>query len=721
MNRACAVLAIAVSISFANVARAQPLADRVPGDALFYVAWAGSESMAPGYAGSHLKAVLDESKFGDFVNLSIPKLLRKVGMADQNAGQVAQMVAAIGGPMWRHPTAFYFGGIDVPAGGQPTPKLALLCDAGAEGKALADQFRNLIAQAPGAPFKVEEANGFVVVSAGANGWGAAQKPAAALSAAKSFTAALAQVQQKDSVAAIYVDVEGVVALADATLAQAPVGQQWAGIRDSLGLKGVKRALWTAGFDGKEWADRAFVEAPAPRTGFLPAVFEGTPLSDDIVKTIPQSATVASAGKGDVAATITMIREAVAKVSPQTGETVANVILQINQALGLDVEKDVFGLFGDEWAFYLDPLATGNGLLGFTLVNKTRDGPKLEASLTRLESVANDLIKRNMRDAPVTLSFSKTAVGGTTLHQFALPLITPAWAIKDGNIYLGLYPQVVEAAIEQGGGKNKSILDNPEYVALRKRLDGPAANDVAFVDLPKTAANGYQDLLMLSRVYLGLADLFGAETPPMLLPPLRKIMPHLSPAGSVSWSDDAGWHYKGICPFPGSGLLTSGGGGQLMVAQQALLVSILLPSLNRAREQANRVKCAANMSYIYKCMYLYSNENKGKFPPDLGTLIKTQDIAAQFFVCPSGSDGPVPTFANLDESAKWVNENSAYIYLGAGKNNLVPAEEIVMYEKPDNHNRQGMNVVYGDGHVEYHRMDEAMKLIDAQQKKKGGGQ
>src|SRR4051812_46631839 len=92
---------------------AQPLADRVPADAMIYVGWSGSESMGPGYAGSHLKAVLDESKWGDFVNQSIPKLLQKIGMADRQAGQVAQMVAAIGGPMCRHPTAFYFGGVDM--------------------------------------------------------------------------------------------------------------------------------------------------------------------------------------------------------------------------------------------------------------------------------------------------------------------------------------------------------------------------------------------------------------------------------------------------------------------------------------------------------------------------------------------------------------------------------------------------------------------------------
>jgi prepilin-type N-terminal cleavage/methylation domain-containing protein len=46
---------------------------------------------------------------------------------------------------------------------------------------------------------------------------------------------------------------------------------------------------------------------------------------------------------------------------------------------------------------------------------------------------------------------------------------------------------------------------------------------------------------------------------------------------------------------------------------ALLISILLPSLNRARETANRVKCASNLRQIGQAILLYSNENKGAYP------------------------------------------------------------------------------------------------------------
>jgi prepilin-type N-terminal cleavage/methylation domain-containing protein len=43
---------------------------------------------------------------------------------------------------------------------------------------------------------------------------------------------------------------------------------------------------------------------------------------------------------------------------------------------------------------------------------------------------------------------------------------------------------------------------------------------------------------------------------------------------------------------------------------ALPISILLPSLNRARETANRVKCASNLRQVGQAILLYSNDNRG---------------------------------------------------------------------------------------------------------------
>src|SRR3954467_4062243 len=49
---------------------------------------------------------------------------------------------------------------------------------------------------------------------------------------------------------------------------------------------------------------------------------------------------------------------------------------------------------------------------------------------------------------------------------------------------------------------------------------------------------------------------------------------------------------------------------------ALLISILLPSLNKARESANRVKCLSNLRQLGMAMQMYANQNKDQIA--LGT-------------------------------------------------------------------------------------------------------
>ena len=133
---------------------------------------------------------------------------------------------------------------------------------------------------------------------------------------------------------------------------------------------------------------------------------------------------------------------------------------------------------------------------------------------------------------------------------------------------------------------------------------------------------------------------------------------------------------------------------------ALLISILLPSLNRARETANRVKCQSNVRQIGQAIAIYANENKGSYPrtgytaasnitwgtpttftpsstadPFVGTagtqkpadndvtaslflLLRTQDLTSEVFNCPSSSaekwDFQTTATAGAATAQWWVN-------------------------------------------------------------------
>src|SRR5688572_5748738 len=73
---------------------------------------------------------------------------------------------------------------------------------------------------------------------------------------------------------------------------------------------------------------------------------------------------------------------------------------------------------------------------------------------------------------------------------------------------------------------------------------------------------------------------------------------------------------------------------------ALLISILLPSLNAARRQATRIACSANLRSIGQAYQMYANEYKGAYPP------------VQMWHWPNGNWGN-PWYGPTPASAPWT--------------------------------------------------------------------
>jgi len=142
----------------------------------------------------------------------------------------------------------------------------------------------------------------------------------------------------------------------------------------------------------------------------------------------------------------------------------------------------------------------------------------------------------------------------------------------------------------------------------------------------------------------------------------------------------------------------------------MLISVLLPSLCRPRETANRVKCASNLRQIGEAIALYAQANGGQYPPSLAVLLAQGQLSAEVMVCPSSNDQPVSAAdtagAARELAAAEKNEVGhehclSYVYTGRGLTVATAAQTaIVAYEPLDNHDGSGTNVLYGDGHVEW---------------------
>lgn len=103
----------------------------------------------------------------------------------------------------------------------------------------------------------------------------------------------------------------------------------------------------------------------------------------------------------------------------------------------------------------------------------------------------------------------------------------------------------------------------------------------------------------------------------------------------------------------------------------LLVSILLPALNNAREQARRTQCAAHLHNVGIALNIYANENRRKLPQHLGNgnnwlwdipfptrdaIIKAGAERAHFY-CPSGD------LQNNDTLWEFPNRTSGWTVSG----------------------------------------------------------
>ena len=207
---------------------------------------------------------------------------------------------------------------------------------------------------------------------------------------------------------------------------------------------------------------------------------------------------------------------------------------------------------------------------------------------------------------------------------------------------------------------------------------------------------------------------------------------------------------------------------------ALLISILLPALNSARERANRVKCASNLRQIGQGIMLYANDNKGMYPRTryntsgaltaysgpsstdpfggsvsnndvtaaLFLLVRNADLNTEVFTCPSSSAekdnlgnqpvssrsnfsgptnlaygiaNPYPTGAALTSGYRLNQSLSADFAIAAdighGEStstaNMTAAQVASSSDSKKNklmnsknHNQDGQNVLYNDGHVDW---------------------
>lgn len=691
---------VVVALVLCTSVRAQPLADRVPADAMVYVGWRGTNDLGPGYAGSRMEALAKESSFAKILDETLPAAVLANQRKHPEVAKALATTHVLVKQMVRYPTAIYFAGM---SDDNKAPKLGLICRAGADADALLAELEKLVAEMPKSMrAKAFAAGDVVAVTLGypadqmalAGGEG---RPAA-LSNDASFKTALGKVDA-DPVTVVFVNGKSLADFIRKTASSEARPDDLAKgnkLVDELGLGNIGAIVCTGTFKDRNWQETTFVEAPSPRKGFV-GLLEAKPFKTELLGRVPASATYVSAGRLDLAKGAAEVKRIAEAVDPQWGDIVNKAFGGAKMAVfGKDLQTDILEPLGDEWVVYNSPEIAGMDTGGMVLVNKLDDPAKAKQSIASLSIFLSNTAQSLTARQDFKINVATLKVEDMTIYYCTTPVAAPAWTIKDGYLYFAFFPQNVVAAAKYSG---KGIKENAKFAETLAKMEQSNLVSLRFDDVEAYMPSGYQMTQMLFRTAVGFSDMLVAPTPEMLLPPLPTVMANCAPAGTITWTDDAGFHSKTVTPFPGAATMSE----MTYLSAYTSTVMPIIPiaaigGLIEARTTAGRIKSASNLRQIGLAMKMYANDDLrggNRYPPNFDELLKRGEITADVFDSPEG-DAP----------------GGDYVYLFyPGLNDSASADIVVAFDKAALDQGDGTNVLYVDGHVDWLPVEQFWREIE----------
>jgi len=145
---------------------------------------------------------------------------------------------------------------------------------------------------------------------------------------------------------------------------------------------------------------------------------------------------------------------------------------------------------------------------------------------------------------------------------------------------------------------------------------------------------------------------------------------------------------------------------------ALVAAVLLPSLGKPSEAAQRLRCQANLRQIVQACRAYAQASGGAYPQRLSQALAVGNLDPSVAICPNEevrAKGKVIAVASVDG-------RSDYRYFGAGLDQTATEKMLLLVEKEGRHparaneSTDGAHVVYIDGTIELIEADALSALL-----------
>ena len=341
---------------------------------------------------------------------------------------------------------------------------------------------------------------------------------------------------------------------------------------------------------------------------------------------------------------------------------------------------------------------GSSTSGFVGLVPVKDPNRMEDCLGKLEALAETQFSQQMKGM---FKVNIQEMNGVKLHSWviaplALMQISPCWALLGDKLAMASNTSTFFMAREHltaADMKSKSLRANPKFQQVTQNLP----RGLISLQFSDTQIQ-FRGMVAALQQFWPMASMLAAQQVkaplPTMAPDFSGVIPDMGPAVSYAWFDAAGLHSQFKGPLPTS--------GNLNVGSSAMLVSILMPALSRARELANQAKCAGNLRTIITGIHIYANDHRDELPKKLGDMVKEGDLTEDILMCP---DKKSP---------------GSYIYRGNDLTVSHSGNMIVVHDGIGNHDEY-RNVAFLMGAVKQVTEEEFQELIarDNELRKKAG--
>lgn len=476
------------------------------------------------------------------------------------------------------------------------------------------------------------------------------------------------------------------------LERAPIEPDARNVANALGLDTIHGAGYGCAFKGDGFLDTLVIDAPKSDHGLL-KLLETKAVTHRALAIAPSSAILYSESGVSVSSLLPKVRDVVERASPKDLGEFDEGIREVNEALGLDLQKDLLAGFADETALWLGLPPTGGLYPEVGVAVAVKDPEAFERTFA---SAVDGLAARLAKDGKVTAAPRVIEYHGRRLHVLDLSSarkdlvpFTPTWTMIDDRLVVTLVPHAMKEIVLRVEAKEAGLSGEEDVRALL-RAAPENHGGFEYVDL-QAVANFLYDTAVPALQTAAKPNLL--PIPVRLdwaqLPAARTVRPYFRSLGFFLTSDDDGLRLSVHSPIPAVPLIGAAGAAAALFAvrREGMRRGTEIPAVAvpRAfvprREDPKRNLAAMQTKWIADAVEAYHIEN-GSRPASLEVLTQPSKKTGEPFLervplDPWGQPYDYAVFPRMDSTGKM-----AYRIASPGPDRTLGTDDDVIFPPSD---------------------------------------